>query len=214
MSLGCLPSEIEEGESDLEPSLGLYTFLYKPECFLPSPSHVSRSALASFRAHWQHQWLMTEKIIEPARRETEVERWLASPREAGGLKISRYRETRGIVQSSVCLFFTYLSLSFSFFYLPWAFFFLCGLQEKSLIHWAEHKVQPRPEGHGSILHLLGEIYFPSPYQTHQMSRRKGTGFGGKRHAWPLISQTYKRLFSRAWPITNPIMCTRSGPKYA
>ncbi|KAG7329606.1 hypothetical protein KOW79_007780 [Hemibagrus wyckioides] len=39
-------------------------------------------------------------------------------------------------------------------YISGAFFFLCGLQEKSLIRSAKHKVQPRPEGHGSILHLL------------------------------------------------------------
>lgn len=102
-----------------------------------------------------------------------------------------YQDTQGIVQSSVCLFFIYLSLSFP--HLPQAFFFLCGLQEKSLICSAKHKVQLRPEGHGSILHLLGEIYFPSPYQTHQMSKRKGTGFGGKLHTWPLISQTHERF---------------------
>lgn len=104
-----------------------------------------------------------------------------------------YQDTRGIVQSSVCLFFIYLSLTLSFSHLPQAFFFLCGLQEKSLIRSTEHKVQPRPEGHGSILHLLGEIYFPSQYQTHQMLRRKGTGFGGKLHTWSLISQTYQRV---------------------
>lgn len=103
-----------------------------------------------------------------------------------------YQDMRGIVQSSVCLFFIYLSLVLSFSHLPQAFFFLCGLQEKSLIRRAEHKVQPRPEGHRSILHLLGEIYFPSPYQTHQMSGRKGTGFGGKLHTWRLISKTYER----------------------
>lgn len=189
MSMGFLPKEVVT-ESQIWNRAPVFTPSPKPTT--PLRGRVSRSLSAPFR-------ILTTSMINDrknnwaSKRRDRGREMTGKPERSWGPK-DLYRDTRGIVQSSVCLFFISRSFPFSLpLTFPRHFFFLYGLQEKSLIRRVKRKVQPRPEGRGSILHLLGEIYFPSPYQTHQMSRRKGTGFGGKLHTWPLISQTYERF---------------------